>query len=374
MKNKIIDDCMKLGFGLMRLPKVEGTTTIDVELTKRMVDAFIEAGGKYFDTAYVYEGSEAATKAALCDRYPRECYYLANKLNVSDFACKDMQGAKDEIRVSLERTGAGYFDYYLLHAIDAANKEKFERYGIWDYVRELKAEGLVRHYGFSFHDSPELLDEVLTEHPDVEFVQLQLNYSDWDDPLIASRQCYEVATRHAKPIVVMEPVKGGTLADPPQKVKNIFDQARPGASYASWAIRFVASLPNVMMVLSGMSNMEQMTDNLSYMRHFEPLDDEEQRTVEAARHALAQYDGIPCTSCHYCTPGCPMEIHIPEIFAVMNVYKMHGHLSEARHDYGWRPGGPKASACVQCGQCEGACPQHLPIISLLEEVVQTLEK
>ena len=373
MENNLIDDSMKLGFGMMRLPKVEGSEEIDVEQAKQMVDAFMEAGGKYFDTAYVYVGSEAATKAALCDRYPRDSYYLANKLNASDFACKSEEEAKKEITVSLERTGAGYFDFYLLHGIDSGNKEKFDKYGIWDYMKSLKEEGLIRHYGFSFHDSPEMLDEILTAHPDAEFVQLQINYSDWDDPLIASRQCYEVATRHGIPVIVMEPVKGGKLANPPQQVKDILLQANPDVSFASWAIRFTASLPNVMMVLSGMSNMEQMEDNLSFMRQLKPLNEEEKNVLEEACKALSQFDGIACTSCHYCTPGCPMEIHIPEIFAVMNVYKMYGDLKEARNEYGWRPGGEKASACVQCGQCEDACPQHLPIVSLLEEVAETLE-
>lgn len=374
METQLIDNCMKLGFGMMRLPRVEGTNNIDLEHTKRMVDAFMEAGGKYFDTAYVYEGSEEATKAALCDRYPRERYYLADKLNASDFACKSEEEAKNEINVSLERTGAGYFDFYLLHGIDSGNKEKYVQYGIWDYMRKLKEEGLIRHYGFSFHSTPELLDELLTEHPDTEFVQLQINYSDWEDPLIHSRDCYEVATKHGVPVIVMEPVKGGKLADPPQPVKEILLKANADASFASWAVRFTASLPNVMMVLSGMSSIEQMEDNLSFMRQMKPMDEEEQGVLRNACKALSQYADIACTACHYCTPGCPMEIHIPEIFAVMNVYKMYGNLKEARNEYGWRPGGEKASACIQCGQCEDACPQHLPIISLLEEVVQTLEE
>lgn len=374
MRDTLVENCMKLGFGMMRLPKIEGTQDIDLEHTKRMVDAFIEAGGKYFDTAYIYEGSEPATKVALCDRYPRESYYLADKLNASDFACKSEEEAKNEIKVSLERTGAGYFDFYLLHGIDAGNKEKYAQYGIWDYMRKLKAEGLIRHYGFSFHSTPELLEELLTEHPDIEFVQLQINYSDWEDPLILSRRCYEIATRHGKPIIVMEPVKGGKLADPPQQVKDILLRANPHASFASWAIRFAASLPNVMMVLSGMSNIEQMEDNLSFMRQLQPLDEGELKVLETACKSLSQSDIIGCTACHYCTPGCPMDIHIPEIFAVMNVYKMYGDLKEARNDYQWRPGGEKASACVQCGQCEDACPQHLPIISLLEDVVKTLEE
>ena len=366
--------CMKLGFGMMRLPRIEGTNDIDLEHTKRMVDAFIEAGGRYFDTAFIYEGSEEATRAALCDRYPRESYYLADKLNASDFAAKNEEEAKNEIKISLERTGAGYLDFYLLHGVDEGNHEKFNSYGIWDYMKQLKSEGVIRHYGFSFHSTPEHLEQLLTDHPDAEFVQLQINYADWEDTLICSRRCYEIATRHGKPVIVMEPVKGGKLANPPQTVKDILQRANPNASFASWAIRYTASLPNVMMVLSGMSNMEQMQDNVSFMRHFQPLNDEEYRVIDEASQALKQYADIPCTACHYCTPGCPMGIHIPEIFAVMNVYKMYGNLTEARNEYRWRPGGNLASTCIQCGQCEGACPQHLPIIRLLEEVVETLEK
>jgi len=373
METTLIDNCMKLGFGMMRLPRTEGTNQIDVELTKRMVDAYIEAGGRYFDTAYIYEGSEEATRAALCDRYPRESYYLADKLNASDFAAKSEEEAKREISVSLQRTGAQYIDFYLLHGIDEGNTDNFERYGIWQYMQQLKEQGLIRHWGFSFHSTPEHLEQLLTAHPDAEFVQLQINYADWDDPLICARQCYDIATRHGKPVIVMEPVKGGKLANLPQSVGDLLRAANPVASAAQWAIRFAASLPNVMMVLSGMSTMEQMEDNLSFMRHFQPLTADEQRVLQQANEALKQYAGIGCTACHYCTPGCPMNIHIPEIFAVMNVYKMYGDLKEARNDYGWRPGGENASACIQCGQCEGACPQHLPIISLLQEVVETLE-
>lgn len=372
MENLLTDNCMKLGFGMMRLPRTEGTKEIDLEQTKLMVDEFIEAGGKYFDTAFIYEGSEAATKAALCDRYPRESYYLADKLNAS--VSKSEEEAKNQIHISLERTGAGYIDFYLLHGIDEGNKDKFDRFGIWDYMKQLKEQGLIRHYGFSFHSTPEHLEQLLTDHPDVEFVQLQINYSDWEDALICSRRCYEIATEHGKPVIVMEPVKGGKLADPPQAAKDILQDANPDASCASWAIRFVASLPNVMMVLSGMSDIKQMKDNVSVMSQFQPLSDEEHHVLEKATQALQQYADIACTACHYCTPGCPMDIHIPEIFAVMNVYKMYGNLNEARNEYNWRPGGEKASACVQCGQCEEACPQHLPIVSLLEEVVETLEQ
>ena len=373
MNTALIEDSIKLGFGLMRLPRIPGTETIDLELSKKMVDAYINAGGRYFDTALIYEGSEVAAKAILCDRYPRESYYLADKLNASSFACKNEAEAKNEIYVSLERTGAGYFDFYLLHGIDEGNHDTFNRYGIWEYMKQLKAEGLIRHYGFSFHSSPERLEQLLNDHSDAEFVQLQINYTDWDDPIICSRKCYEIASRHGVPVIVMEPVKGGKLANPPQSARDILLHANPQASPASWAIRFVASLPNVMMVLSGMSTLEQMEDNLSFMRHFQPLNVEEQQVIEQAVSASKHFDNIACTACHYCTPGCPMGIHIPEIFAVMNAYKMYGNLQEARNDYGWRPGGAKASSCIQCGQCEEMCPQHLPIIRLLEDVVKTLE-
>ena len=370
--SELVKDCMKLGFGLMRLPQLADKTT-DLEQTKQMVDAFIAAGGKYFDTAYIYAGSEPATKEALCSRYPRESYYLADKLNAAAFACSSEEEAKNEIKVSLERTGAGYFDFYLLHGIDAVNLKRYDSYGIWDYMHKLKDEGLIKHIGFSFHDSPALLEQILCDHPDMEFVQLQINYADMDNCIIAARECYDIATRHGKPVIVMEPVKGGTLANPPQAVKDVFLRANPDASMASWAIRYVASLPNVLVVLSGMSSMEQMKDNLSFMKSFKPLDEFEQKVVEEARELLDRTSVIPCTSCHYCTPGCPMEIHIPEIFSVMNEYKNYHNFAEAKNNYGWRPRGPKASVCIQCGQCEEACPQHLPIISLLQEVVDTFE-
>lgn len=369
----LVKNSIKLGFGLMRLPKLPGKDEFDIEQIKKMVDAFLDAGGRYFDTAYVYPGSEEVTRKALVERHPRESYYLTSKLNAAPFAAKNEAEAKREFQTSLERTGAGYLDFYLIHAIDESNYHLYEDYGIWDYVRELKAQGLIRHYGFSFHGKPELLERVLTEHPDAEFVQLQINYSDWEDPNIASRENYEICVRHDKPVVVMEPVKGGTLANPPKQVAEVLHAATPDASLASWAIRFVASLPQVMVVLSGMSTEAQMADNLSYMRDFKPLTDEEQAVIGKARETLLSIDRIPCTACHYCTPGCPMGIHIPEIFSVMNTYKMYGELERARQDYTWRPGGPKASECIQCGQCEGACPQHLPIIELLEETAKTLE-
>jgi len=371
----LVKDCLKLGFGLMRLPREGGDMNrpVDLEQMKKMVDDFLAAGGKYFDTAFIYEGSEEAAKATLCSRHPRDTYYLATKLNAASFCCSNEQDAKAELKKSLERTGAGYFDFYLLHGLDQENLADYDKYGLWDYLKSVREEGLIRHMGFSFHDSPELLDRILAEHPEAEFVQLQINYADWDDGVVQSKGCYEIAAKYGKPIIVMEPVKGGSLANPPKPVEDILKAADPDVSAASWAVRFAASLPGVMIVLSGMSSTEQMQDNLSYMKEFKPLSEEETNVVEHAREALHKIDQIPCTSCHYCAAGCPVNMHIPEIFNVMNVYKLYGDLDRSKGDYTWRPGGPKASECVRCGQCEDACPQHLPIISLLEEVAETLE-
>lgn len=352
----------KLGFGLMRLPKTN--EAIDVPQVCEMVDHFLAAGFTYFDTAYVYDGSEVAAKAALVDRHPRASYTLATKLHVGK--CANAEEARKELETSLARTGAGYFDYYLLHALMANNVDKYEEFGLWDFVRELKANGTIRHYGFSFHDSPELLDKLLTEHPDVDFVQLQINYADWENPEVQSRACYEVARKHGKQIVIMEPVKGGALANPPEQVKALFDAAKPGASYASWALRFAASLDGVLAVLSGMSNLEQVDDNLATMSDFQPLNDAEQKVIQQAQHILGNSAAIACTACHYCTAGCPKKIAIPEIFAAANKQLANGQKAEAAAAYAAATAeGGKASACIHCKQCERICPQHLPITDLL---------
>ncbi|MCM1174797.1 MAG: aldo/keto reductase [Blautia sp.] len=358
----------KLGFGLMRLPK-EASGKIDLEQTKKMVDLFLEAGQTYFDTAYVYDGgdSERAAKAALVDRYPRDHFTLATKLNTNMDGC-DEKSAKQQFYTSLERTGAGYFDYYLLHALQAKSYQKYERYGIWDFVKEQKEKGLIRHWGFSFHAGPDLLEELLTEHPDVEFVQLQINYADWENPDVTSRANYEVARKHGKSIVVMEPVKGGTLAAPPEAVQKIFRSADEKASMASWAIRYAASLDGILTVLSGMSNVEQMTDNLSYMKDFRPLDEGEQTVVRKAQEAMNAVRMIPCTACHYCTAGCPERIPIPEIFAARNVQLVGGQLEKGASDYEKATAqAGAASDCIACGQCERACPQQIPVIRRLAE-------
>ena len=347
---------------LMRLPKTN--EAIDVPQVCEMVDHFLAAGFTYFDTAYVCDGSEVAAKAALVDRHPRASYTLATKLHVGK--CANAEEARKELETSLARTGAGYFDYYLLHALMANNVDKYEEFGLWDFVRELKANGTIRHYGFSFHDSPELLDKLLTKHPDVDFVQLQINYADWENPEVQSRACYEVARKHGKQVVIMEPVKGGALANPPEQVKALFDAAKPGASYASWALRFAASLDGVLAVLSGMSNLEQVDDNLATMSDFQPLNDAEQKVIQQAQHILGNSAAIACTACHYCTAGCPKKIAIPEIFAAANKQLANGQKAEAAAAYAAATAeGGKASACIHCKQCERICPQHLPITDLL---------
>ena len=368
-------DVFKLGFGLMRLPKQEDGKTIDVEQVSKMVDLFLEAGGTYFDTAYVYDNgeSEAAIRKALVDRHPRESYTLCTKLNAW-LGNPDEEAAKKQFFTSLERTGVGYFDYYLLHALQRNNYELYDKYHLWDFVKEQKEKGLIRYWGFSFHDDPEFLEKLLNEHPDVDFIQLQINYADWEHPDVASRACWEVARRHNVSVTVMEPVKGGALANPIPEVQEVFKKANPNLSCASWAIRYAASLEGIITVLSGMSNIEQMEDNLSYMRNFKPLTDAEQQVIADALAAMEAVDTIKCTACHYCTENCPRQIPIPEIFAVRNQQMMLNQGEGAKFGYNRATSDKgKASDCIQCGQCEGACPQHLGIIGYLQECVANLE-
>ncbi len=365
MSIPFINDKFKLGFGLMRLPRLENGE-IDVPQVSQMVDKFLEAGGTYFDTAFAYQGSEEAIRKALVERYPRESYTLTTKLIAFGRDLTE-ETAKQEFYTSLERTGAGYFDYYLLHALQRANYHIYDEWHLWDFVKELKAQGKIRYYGFSFHADPELLEELLEAHPDVDFVQLQINYADWENPGVASRRNWEICKAHGKPVIVMEPVKGGILADPIDTVKAVFDKENNGMSYASWALRFVASKDNMLTVLSGMSSLAQMEDNLSFMKDFQPLNAHEEEVIREAQKALDADQSIPCTRCRYCTKGCPMGIPIPDIFTVANRRKGSPEFRTLREYAIVTQGKGKASDCIGCGQCEDACPQQLPIISLLEE-------
>ena len=304
----------------MRLPMLG--EDVDLEQTKQMVDKFLEAGFTYFDTAYGYLGgkSEEAVKTALVDRYPRESFQLATKLPA--WAGAQTAGeAKEMLQTSLRRTGAGYFDFYLLHNCGDDRTQAFDKFGIWDYALEMKEKGLLKHVGFSFHDKADVLDELLTKHPEMEFVQLQINYADWEDDNVQSRRCYEVARKHNKPVIIMEPVKGGLLADPPETVAQVLKAAAPEKNLPSWALRFAASLEGIITVLSGMSTLEQMEQNLATMEEFSPLSAQEQAVVAQAREALVSLPSIPCTSCQYCVKGCPAGIPIPRYFALYNAQR-----------------------------------------------------
>ncbi len=363
----------KLGFGLMRLPM--NGAEVDLETTQKMVDAFIAAGFTYFDTAYGYIGgkSEAAAKRVLVEKYPRESFQLATKLPAWA-GCKTPEDARNMFYTSLERTGAGYFDFYLLHAMSSKNKQIFEDLHVWEFAAELKAKDLVKHVGFSFHDSAEELEKLLTEHPEAEFVQLQINYDDWESEGVQSHKCYEVARAHAKPVIIMEPVKGGNLSALPAPVAEILKAADPNASLSSWALRFAASLPGLVTVLSGMSTPEQMADNLATMTDFRPLSPTEREVLDRAKAALDALPRIPCTGCRYCVAGCPQKIAIPDIFHAANLVQVYNNLPGAKGHYGYvtKEGG-KASACVACGQCESVCPQHIGIIGELEKTAKLFD-
>ena len=368
----------KLGFGLMRLPRTnpDDHSAVDFEMVKKMADAFLAKGFTYFDTAAPYHGgnSEVAFREAVVKRYPRSAYTITDKLSL--FMIRRPQDMESFFNAQLERLGLEYVDYYWLHGLGGPSYKQAEEFHAFEFVQKLKEEGKVKHIGLSFHDKAELLDEILTKHPEMEYVQLQLNYLDWEDATVQSRLCYEVAVKHQKPVIVMEPIKGGSLVNIPEEAASLLREKRPDLSIASWAVRFAASPENVMMVLSGMSNEEQLADNLSYMENFQPLTEEEQATVLRAAETIRNSIAIPCTACRYCVDGCPKKIAIPDYFAIYNNLKRFGGPQGmvARTYYGnLTQTHGKASDCIQCGKCERHCPQHLPIRQYLRDVASELE-
>ena len=364
----------KLGFGCMRLPLLDSADqkSIDIEQFKQMVDTFIEGGGTYFDTAFVYhEGtSERALKEALVDRYPRDAYTVATKCLA--WAAPSAEEAKSNLATSLERLGLDYVDFYLLHNVGGERTAKFDAYGMWDFALDAKERGLVKNVGFSMHDGADALEALLTAHPQMDFVQLQVNYLDWDDPVVEARRCMEVAAAHGVPVVVMEPARGGRLVELPQRVADVLREANPDASLASWAYRFCYNLPNVLTVLSGMSTIEQTRQNVAEFRASAPFSPEEERALAEAREMLEKLAAVPCTNCRYCVKDCPQGVAIPEIMSLLNLELMTGNRAFAKGLYSWQAVKP-ASECIACGACESMCPQSIDIVRQLETAAEHFE-
>lgn len=368
-----------LGFGFMRLPvqDEQDRSTIDLPQTEQMVDLFLARGFRYFDTAHRYhdEASEPVLRKALVSRYDRDRFILANKLTMNYIkAEKDLEPFFVN---QLKLCGVSYFDNYLLHNIGRTFYPAAEKVHAFEFIQNLKEQGYIRQTGISFHDDPAFLDQVLTEHPEIDLVQLQINYLDWNDPIIQSSHCYDIARRHRKKIIVMEPVKGGTLVNLPDDAKKLLTAYAPKASLASWAIRFAASLDGVDTVLSGMSTLEQVQDNTSYMAQFQPLLEEEREILAQTSEIIRNMQAIACTSCRYCVTECPKHIPIPEYFALYNnklYLKNTAYMFNQRVYYqNYAKHYSKASDCIKCGKCERNCPQHLAIREYLEKISVEME-
>ena len=361
------------GFGCMRLPMKDGK--VDHDEFRRMADAFIAAGLNYFDTAhgYISGQSETAIRDCVAKRHDRSEFLLADKL--SDPFFRKEEDVRPFFESQLKACGVEYFDFYLMHAQDKSNYPKYRRCRAYETALALKEEGKIRHFGISFHDKADVLDMILTEHPQIEIVQIQFNYVDYEDASVESRKVYEVCEKHGKPVIVMEPVKGGSLVDLPAEADRILRELN-GGSNASYALRFAASFPSMAMVLSGMGNMAQMEDNLSAMRDFVPLNEKEMEAVRRVCDVFHSLDLVPCTGCRYCVDEseCPRRIRIPDVFAALNAREaFHDWNSGMYYGIVTRDGHGKASECIRCGKCERVCPQHLPIRELLRKAAQAFE-
>jgi len=368
-----IGEMPKIGFGLMRLPEKDGA--IDIEQVSQMADDYMEAGFNYFDTAYVYHGgnSEKVVKEAIVKRFPRESFTIATKL-----PAWFLHSPEDRDKVfeeQLDRCGVDYFDYYLLHSLeDGNNYDTYEKYDCFDWGIKKRDEGKIRHFGFSFHGTPELLVQVLDKHPEIEFVQIQLNYADWDNKIVHSGELYEILRDRNIPMIIMEPAKGGKLANLDDECAEILKAIRPDKSVASWAFRYVGSLPGIATILSGMSTPEQMEDNINTFKDFEPLSEEELAAIDKVKEIMNRVELAGCTSCKYCVEGCPMGISIPDVISAVNTKrKFPGDMRPQFFYNGLVDRYSHASDCIACGQCEGVCPQHLPIIDLMKEAVEKFE-
>ena len=364
-----------LGFGLMRLPYSpdESNGHIDIEKTREMIDAFMTQGFSYFDTAWVYHGgfSETVFGELVAKRYPREKFQVTTKMPL--WSMKDPSELQKIFDKQLEKCQVKYFDNYYLHALNKDMAAKADELGAFDFIKKMKEEGKIHRIGFSFHDTADVLDDILTKHLETELVQLQINYIDWESDGVQSRKCYEVAMKHGVKVAIMEPIKGGSLANMMDDAKKIFTDYNPKASLASWAVRFAASLDNLVTVLSGMSNMEQLEDNMSYMKDFVPLNADEKKCVEKATELIKNTIAIPCTACRYCVDGCPKKINIPRYFELFNEQKRYGLNSFKWHYNETKKNGGAPADCINCRKCEQHCPQKIVISEQLKVVKDTFE-